>query len=107
MLNDNTEVVHQHQMVVTWIRLRHMKKFNETKPSGFKISSNNKSNKNGINNNDNNDHNNKMHSRSRALTATNIGVPLKLYNNRKLLTNITKSFNSDGTWTSGIIHDLT
>ena len=62
MLNDNTKVVRQHQMVVTWIRLRHMKRFNETKPNGFKISSNFKSNKNDINNNnDNNDNNNKMH----------------------------------------------
>ena len=31
MQNDNIEVVHQHQMVVAWIRLRQMKKLKETK----------------------------------------------------------------------------
>ena len=30
MPNDNIKVVHQHQMVVAWIRLRQMKKLKET-----------------------------------------------------------------------------
>ena len=76
MPNDNIEAVRQHQMVVAWIRLRHMKKLKETKTNGqvnlphkdskvflFKNPSNNKSNKNDINNNsdsNNNNNNDKM-----------------------------------------------
>ena len=37
MPNDNIEVVHQHQMVVAWIRLRQMKKLKETKLLLIKI----------------------------------------------------------------------
>ena len=34
MPNDNIQVVRQYYMVVTWIRLRQMKKLKETKPNG-------------------------------------------------------------------------
>ena len=34
MSNDNIEEVHQHQMVVAWIKSRQIKKFKETNPNG-------------------------------------------------------------------------
>ena len=38
MPNVNIKVVRQHQMVVVWIRLRHMKRLKETKINGQSIS---------------------------------------------------------------------
>ena len=67
MPNDNIEAVRQHQMVVAWVRLRHMKKWKETylirtancSCPKILIINNNKSNKNDINNDSNK--NSKIH----------------------------------------------
>ena len=69
MTNDNIEVVHQHQMVVAWIRLRQTRKLKEAKqtvnlPQKYsklfliKSSSNNENNKDDINDKINNNEKN-------------------------------------------------
>ena len=69
MANDNIEVVHQHQMVVAWIRLRQTRKLKEAKqtvnlPQKYsklfliKSSSNNENNKDDINDKINNNEKN-------------------------------------------------
>ena len=69
MANDNIEVVHQHQMVVAWIRLRQTRKLKEAKQTVnlsqkysklflIKSSSNNENNKDDINDKINNNEKN-------------------------------------------------
>ena len=69
MTNDNIEVVHQHQIVVAWIRLRQTRKLKEAKqtvnlPQKYsklfliKSSSNNENNKDDINDKINNNEKN-------------------------------------------------
>ena len=43
MSNDNIEVLHQHQVVVAWVRLRHTEKLKETKINFLRTVSHKKS----------------------------------------------------------------
>ena len=104
--NNKIEVVHQHQIVVEWIKLRQIKKLKETRPNSQhnsqelqtalgKNSDNKKINQNDINNKTNSNKNNnkkKMHREIQNTHKNQHEIPCHITCSQKTLSNTKESF---------------